>query len=89
MTPIEAALEELEPRRFLDPISISKMAEKHGVARSTLQDRWRGLAQSREAAARDQRKLDEVEEKQLVQYIISLTKVYRRPGPWCAPLRLQ
>jgi transposase-like protein len=89
MTTIEAALEELESRRCLDPISISKMAKKHGVARSTLQDRWRGLAQSREAAARDQRKLDEVEEKQLVQYIISLTKVYRRPGPWCAPLRLQ
>jgi len=56
-----------------DNIPWSKIAEKHGVVRSTLTRKWRGETRSREEQAVAQQKLTPQQEAELVKYIEELT----------------
>jgi hypothetical protein len=70
MTSIDAALQELT----LDPSKkISTVAESHGVNRSTLSRRWRGVTKNKAEAYQDQRLLTLPQEKKLIQHINRLT----------------
>jgi hypothetical protein len=74
MDPIEAAIEAIESREPGASFSYRKVAEQFKVNRTTLSRRYQGLAQSREAAAANQRLLNPQQEEELVRYIERCTE---------------
>ena len=70
---LEEALAECDTFASEEDIPWSKIAEKHGVVRSTLTRKWRGETQSREEKAIAQQKLTLQQEEELVTYIEELT----------------
>jgi hypothetical protein len=70
---LEEALSECNTFASTNKIPWSKIAEKHGVVRSTLTRTWRGETRSREEQAIAQQKLTPQQEKELVKYIDELT----------------
>jgi hypothetical protein len=74
MTPIEEALEDLKLLEPGEDFLYTKIAAKHGVVHSTLTCRHQGIHAPQAAKAINQQKLSPQQEKELVQYIESLTK---------------
>jgi hypothetical protein len=70
---LEEALKECDTFVSQDDIPWSKIAEKHGVVRSTLTRQWQRQTRSREEKAVAQQKLTLQQEAELVQYIEELT----------------
>jgi hypothetical protein len=70
---LEEALAECDTFVSGDEIPWSKIAEKHGVVRSTLTRTWRGETRSRKEQAIGQQKLTPEQEEELVKYIEELT----------------
>jgi hypothetical protein len=70
---LQEALAECNTFISEDEIPWSKIAQKHGVVRSTLTRTWRGETRSREEQAIAQQKLTPQQEEELVQYIEELT----------------
>jgi hypothetical protein len=70
---LNEALAECDTFASRDEIPWSKIAEKHGVVRSTLTRKWRGETRSREAESIARQKLTPQQEEELVQYIEELT----------------
>jgi hypothetical protein len=70
---LEEALKECDTFVSEDDIPWSKIADKHGVVRSTLTRKWRGETRSREEQAVAQQKLTPQQEAELVKYIEELT----------------
>jgi hypothetical protein len=76
---LNEALAECDTFASRDEIPWSKIAEKHGVVRSTLTRKWRGETRSREAESIARQKLTPQQEEELVQYIEELTARYIPP----------
>ncbi|KAF1935979.1 hypothetical protein EJ02DRAFT_482733, partial [Clathrospora elynae] len=74
MDPIQKAIEEIESRKLGEEFSYKKVAEKHGLNRTTLAQRHKGIQASYAAAGLNQMKLNPQQEVELVQYIETLTK---------------
>jgi transposase-like protein len=70
---LEEALSECDTFVSEDDMPWSKIADKHGVVRSTLTRKWRGETRSREEQAVAQQKLTLQQEAELVKYIEELT----------------
>ena len=70
---LQEALAECATFASGDEIPWSKIAEKHGVVRSTLTRKWRGKTRSRQEKAIAQQKLTQQQEKELVTYREELT----------------
>ncbi|KAF2733216.1 hypothetical protein EJ04DRAFT_495753, partial [Polyplosphaeria fusca] len=70
---LEEALAECNTFASGDKIPWTKIAERHGVVRSTLTRTWRGETRSREEQAIAQQKLTPQQEEELVTYIEELT----------------
>jgi hypothetical protein len=70
---LEEALKECDTFVSEDNIPWSKIAEKHGVVRSTLTRKWRGETRSREEEGIARRALTLQQETELVKYIEELT----------------
>ena len=79
MKPIEAALKGLEALKPGEQFSYTKVAEKHGVWRSTLSRRHRAKTQPRAAKAVNQQRLTPQQELELVKYIEGLTERHLPP----------
>lgn len=69
---LEEALAACDTYASKDDIPWTKIAEKHGVVRSTLTRKWRGQTRSREESIARQ-KLNPKKEEELVKYIEDLT----------------
>jgi hypothetical protein len=76
---LKEALVECDTFASGDEIPWSKIAEKHGVVRSTLTRTWRGETRSREEQAIAQQKLTPQQEDELVKYIEQLTSRHIPP----------
>jgi len=76
---LEEALLECDTFASEDKIPWSKIAEKHGVVRSTLTWRFRRETRSREEQAITQQKLTLQQEAELVEYIVELSACYIPP----------
>jgi len=70
---LKEALAECNTFASRDEIPWSKIAEKHGVVRSTLTRTWRGETCPRKEKAIAQQKLTLQQEKELVKYIKELS----------------
>ncbi|KAF1363698.1 hypothetical protein EJ07DRAFT_87093, partial [Lizonia empirigonia] len=73
MSRIDEAVADLESQRSKGEVSYAKVADSHGVERSTLARRYQGLAASREQKAINQQQLTPEQESTLVEYINRLT----------------
>ena len=76
---LKEALTECDTFASEEDIPWSKIAEKHGVVRSTLTRKWRGETQSRKEKATAQQKLTLQQEAELVKYIQGLTARHLPP----------
>jgi hypothetical protein len=74
MTGIKEALAECDSTSSGDKIPGQKIADKHGVLRSTLTRRYRRETRSREEVSTSQRNLQPQQEAELVKYIEQLTE---------------
>jgi hypothetical protein len=74
MAPIDEALEDLKSRKEGEQFSLTEIADKYGVNRSTLGRRWKGVTGSKEEGYASQQALSPQQEIELVQYIERLTK---------------
>ena len=74
MAPIDEAIAELESHDPGEDFSLSKVAKKWGVDRSTLSRRWGGLTGPRSEGYAQQQALSPQQELELVRYIKALTK---------------
>jgi hypothetical protein len=74
MAPIDEAIADLELREQGAQFSLKEIADKHGVERSTLGRRWRGVTRSKEEGYTKQQALSPQQEIELVVYIEKLTK---------------
>jgi hypothetical protein len=74
MGSIEAALADLESRGRGEKINYTQLAKRHGVDRTTLSKRHRGVQQPREAQYESQRNLNDQQSEQLTKWINDLTK---------------
>ncbi|KAF1351715.1 hypothetical protein EJ07DRAFT_38820, partial [Lizonia empirigonia] len=79
MSRIDEAVADLESQRSKGEVSYAKVADSHGVERSTLARRYQGLAASREQKAINQQQLTPEQESTLAEYINRLT--HRRLPP--------
>ena len=79
MSPIEAALEEIESLEAGEDFCYTEIAAKHGVVRSTLTRRHQAIIQAHTTKAIKQQKLSLQQERELVRYIERLTE--RRMPP--------
>jgi hypothetical protein len=73
MAPIDDAIADLESREEDEKFTFKEVADCHGVERSTLSRRWRGLTGSRTEGYEHQQLLNPQQEAELVQYIEDLT----------------
>jgi membrane-bound lytic murein transglycosylase B len=71
---IEEALAELDALDSSDEFCYATIAKKHGVARSTLSRKHRGVSGSRAKAGLARRNLQPEQEAELVKYIEKLTE---------------
>ena len=76
---MKEALAECDAVPSDEGIPWSKIADKHGVVRSTLSRKHRGETRSRKEVSTSQRNLQPHEEAELVQYIDELTKQHLPP----------
>ena len=74
MGSIEAALADLNLLEPGEKVNYTAIADKHGVHRSTLSRRHRGVQGTRESQYDDQRLLNNQQSKTLIQWINELTK---------------
>ena len=74
MGSIEAALADLSLLEPGEKVNYTAIADKHGVNRSTLSRRHRGVQGTRESQYDDQRLLNNQQSKTLIQWINELTK---------------
>ena len=74
MAPIDEAIEDLKSRGLEEQFTLKEVAEKHGVDRSTLGRRWRGVTGPRDAGHASRQALNPQQELELVRYITKLTK---------------
>ena len=74
MDPIQEAIEDLESREPGEEKSYTKVAKKHGVSRTTLARRHKGIQETRATEGINRRKLNTHQEAELVQYIDVLTQ---------------
>jgi transposase-like protein len=73
MTPIDNAIADLElPKEGAD-FRVTQIADRHGVNRSTLSKRWRGLTGSQSDGYAQQQLLNPKQEDELARYIEDLT----------------
>jgi hypothetical protein len=77
---LQEALAECDTFASGDEIPWSKIAENHGVVRSTLTRTWRGETRSRKEQAIAQQKLTLQQEEELVKYIEELTARHIPPA---------
>ncbi|KAF1933101.1 uncharacterized protein M421DRAFT_53001, partial [Didymella exigua CBS 183.55] len=70
---LEEALAECDTFVSEDAIPWSKIAEKHGIVRSTLTRTWRGETRPHKEKVLAQQKLTLQQEEELVRYIEELT----------------
>ncbi|KAF7571203.1 hypothetical protein PtrM4_112050 [Pyrenophora tritici-repentis] len=73
MAPIDEAIEDLKSRGSEEQFTLKEVAEKHGVDRSTLGRRWRGVTGPRDAGHASRQALNPQQESELVRYIEGLT----------------
>jgi transposase-like protein len=73
MAPIDEAIEDLKLRGLEEQFTLKEVAEKHGVDRSTLGRRWRGVPGPRDAGHAGRQALNPQQELELVRYIKGLT----------------
>jgi transposase-like protein len=71
--PIDEAIEDLESRGLEEQFALKEVAEKHGVDRSTLGRRWRGVTGPLDAGHAGRQVLNPQQELELVQYVEGLT----------------
>lgn len=74
MGPIDKAVEDIKLQEPGEQLSYRKVAAKHGVDRSTLARRCKGIQAPMAAKAINQQKLSPQQELELVRYIEDLTK---------------
>ena len=79
MDPIEAAIADIELLGPGEPFSYTAFATKHGVVRSTLIRRHRGVTRPPQVKNFDQQKLTLEQEIELVRYIKGLTERHLPP----------
>jgi hypothetical protein len=73
MTPIDDAIAYLESPEEGADFTLTQIADRHGVNRSTLSRRWRGLTGPRSDGYAQQQLLNPQQEDELVRYIEDLT----------------
>jgi transposase len=73
MAPIDDAIADLESHGEGETFTITEIADRHGVVRSTLSRRWRGLTGPRSEGYAQQQLLNPQQEDELVRYIRGLT----------------
>jgi transcriptional regulator with XRE-family HTH domain len=71
--PIDDAIADLESREAGEDFTLQEIATKHGVTRSTLSRRWRGVTRSNNDGYSAQQTLSPQQEYELVLYIEQLT----------------
>jgi hypothetical protein len=76
---VKAAIQELESADPGEELSHRKLAEKHGITRSTLTRQVNGVHASRQDDALNRRLLHPRDEAELVQYIRGLTERHLMP----------
>jgi hypothetical protein len=74
MAPIDEAIEDLKSREPGEKFTLKEIADKHGVNRSTLGRRCRGITGSKEEGYKQQQALSSEQELELVRYIEKLSK---------------
>ncbi|KAF1971129.1 hypothetical protein BU23DRAFT_590765 [Bimuria novae-zelandiae CBS 107.79] len=74
MAPIDKAIKDLKSRGSEEQFTLKEVAEKHGVDRSTLGRRWRGVTGPRDARHASRQALNPQQELELVRYITKLNK---------------
>ncbi|ENH98973.1 hypothetical protein COCC4DRAFT_182008, partial [Bipolaris maydis ATCC 48331] len=74
MAPIDDAIADLDSRDPGEKLSITEVARKWGVVRSTLTRRWRQQTSSKREGYNQQQALSPQQELELVRYITKLTK---------------
>jgi hypothetical protein len=79
MSPIEAALAEIESLDLGEYFLYSKIAQRFRINRSTLSRRHRAITQAHTTKAMNQQKLSPQQERELARYIETLTE--RRISP--------
>jgi hypothetical protein len=73
MTPIDDAIADLELTEEGADFALTQITDYHGVNRSTLSKRWRGLTGSQSDGYAQQQLLNPKQENELVRYIENLT----------------
>jgi hypothetical protein len=73
MAPIDDAIADLESPEEGADFTLTQIADRHGVNRSTLSRRWRGLTGPRSDGYAQQQLLNPQQEDELVRYIEDLT----------------
>ena len=76
---VKEAVAEGRATRHRDDFSYTKLADKHGVTRSTLTRQLNGECASKEDQALSQRLMHPSDEAELVQYIRGLTERHLMP----------
>ena len=79
MAGINAALAQIRNLKPGERPCYARIARQHGVDRSTLSRRARGVQESRDLANNNQRKLSTTQQEYLARYIIGLTECYLPP----------
>jgi transposase-like protein len=74
MAPIDDAIAAIDARESEDDSTLTEIADKLGVDRSTLGRRCKGATTTQEAGYASQQKLNPQQELELVAYIEELTK---------------
>jgi hypothetical protein len=79
MDPYQAAIDEIESLKEEEDFSYTEVATRHGLHRSTLSRRHRGVTRPHQVKISDQQKLTPEQEVELVQYIKGLTERHLPP----------
>jgi len=74
MTPIEAALDSLKSLKLGETPNYAKISKKYGCDQNTLSRRHQGVQGTMAQKLKNQRLLNNTQEKELVRYINSLYK---------------
>ena len=74
MDPIETALKAIESLEPGEQVNYTQIAKEHGVNRSTLSKRHRGVQQSKGTKIESQLLLSHIQSEQLIEWINGLTE---------------